>query len=158
MLTINSGRVAAWKFQQQSPEVGKTKPLVASSPETWFLTKARHPQSLAQMKLALFLTLIIAALIGWGTLSPPGPPGPPLPLNDKQIHFLAFALLTLPVTWVHLRHAIWLVPLAIFYGGAIEVIQPFFTRSAEWLDLAADAAGAITGLLPGLVRTRLRPA
>ncbi len=103
----------------------------------------------------LVLTLFVALLIGWGTLSPPGAPGPALPLTDKQIHALAFALLVLPLGWVRPRAALWLGPLALAYGGAIELIQPSVGRSAEWGDFLADAIGIALGLLPGQLRARL---
>lgn len=104
----------------------------------------------------LVLTLFVALLIAWGTLSPPGAPGPALPLTDKQIHALAFALLVLPLGWVRPRAALWLGPLALAYGGAIELIQPSVGRSAEWGDLLADAIGIALGLLPGQLRARIR--
>ena len=106
--------------------------------------------------LPALLTLLVALGIGWGTLNPPGPPGPPLPLTDKQLHALAFALLVLPLGWADIRHAVWLAPLALAYGGAIELVQPFVGRGAEWGDLLADGIGIGLGLAPGALRARLR--
>jgi VanZ family protein len=105
---------------------------------------------------AILLTCVIALLIAYGTLKPPGVGGAPLPLTDKQIHFLAFALLTFPYGWVRPSAARWLLPLAIAYGGAIELIQPTFGRGAEWGDLLADSLGALAGVLPGLMRWRIK--
>ena len=106
------------------------------------------------MRIALSLTLLIAALILWGTLSPPGPPGPPLPLSDKQMHAIAFGLLVLPLGWQNIRHALWLAPAALVLGGCIEVIQPLVGRGAEWGDFLADATGIVAGLVPGWLRHR----
>ena len=100
--------------------------------------------------VASILTALIAVCIAYGTLSPPGPPGPPFWLNDKQIHFLAFLLLTAPMCWVNPRSVFWLIPAAILYGGAIELIQPFVGRGAEWGDFLADTLGALSGTLPGI--------
>jgi VanZ family protein len=71
------------------------------------------------------------------------------------MHALAFALLVLPLGWADIRSTLWLAPLALAYGGAIEVLQPFVGRGAEWGDLLADAAGIGIGLLPGALRARL---
>ncbi|MGY9046050.1 MAG: VanZ family protein, partial [Rhodobacterales bacterium] len=40
------------------------------------------------------------------------------------------------------------------YGGLIEVIQPIFGRTADFADLLADAAGAATGVISGLLFRR----
>lgn len=104
--------------------------------------------------LAITLTLLIAALIAVGTLTPPGDGPALLPLTDKQMHFIAFALLVLPMTLMNWRHAFWLAPLALVFGAAIELIQPTVGRSGDWLDLLADATGIVFGMLPGLIRHR----
>ena len=96
-------------------------------------------------------TVAIAGLIAWATLSPPGPPGPPVPYVDKIGHAVAFAALVAPLAWQRPRFLVWLAPLALFYGGFIEIIQPGFGRSAEWADFAADGAGVAIGSLPGLM-------
>ncbi len=48
------------------------------------------------------------------------------------------------------RDAFWLLPLAVLYGGLIELIQPYVNRWAEWEDFLADSIGAITGTTIGL--------
>lgn len=101
---------------------------------------------LAMLRLVTVLTLFIALGIAWGTLTPPGASGAPLPLTDKQIHALAFALLTLPAAMTSPRFALWLAPVLFAYGGAIELIQPFVGRGAEWGDLLADGIGLLVGL------------
>ncbi|SLN27550.1 hypothetical protein ROA7450_01109 [Roseovarius albus] len=106
--------------------------------------------------VAIALTCATALLIAYGTLKPSEPGGTPLFLTDKQMHFLAFALLTLPYGWVRPKAIWWLVPLAVLYGGAIEMIQPAFERGAEWLDLLADSLGALAGVAPGQLRARIR--
>lgn len=108
------------------------------------------------MRPAILLTIVIALGIAWGTLSPPGGAGAPLPLTDKQIHALAFALLILPLSCVHPHRALRLAPLFLAYGGAIELVQPLVGRGAEWGDLLADAIGLAAGLLLGCGLRRLR--
>lgn len=92
-------------------------------------------------------TLIGAVIIGFGTLAPPSPGGAGLPLNDKQLHFLAFCMLVLPLLWYRPGYAFWLVPAAIGYGALIELVQPVVGRSGDWADLLADMGGVLTGIL-----------
>lgn len=108
-----------------------------------------------RISLAAALTLLTAAVIALGTLSPPGQGGA-MPLTDKQLHFLAFAALALPLGWVRPRWVLWLVPVALAYGGLIELVQPSVGRSADWGDLLADGLGIVAGVLPGQIRRRLR--
>ena len=41
------------------------------------------------------------------------------------------------------------------WDGAIELIQPFVNRYAEWLDLLANLAGVMIGLIAGSLFKRL---
>jgi VanZ family protein len=70
---------------------------------------------------------------------------------DKSNHMLAFAVLTvLGYRGYPGRMALLLLYL-LAYGGLIEVLQSFTPgRSAEWVDLLADALGLLMGA--GLVR------
>lgn len=112
---------------------------------------ARHLES-----FTLGLTALFALVIALATFSPEtgvgGAPG-----QDKILHAIAFAGLVLPVAVLARQHLIWLAPLAIGYGAAIEVIQPFVGRGGEWLDLVADIAGVILGIFAGtVIRSFLR--
>lgn len=106
-------------------------------------------------RLAIFLTLLVALAIAHGTLSPPGSQGQAWPLTDKQIHALAFALLMLPGALIAPQLARRLGPVALAYGGAIELIQPSFGRSAEWGDFLADGLGVLAGLFLGWLARRV---
>jgi len=105
--------------------------------------------------IALSVTLLIGAGIGWFTLTPPGEAGTPLPLTDKQLHALAFGLLVLPAALTRPRALLWLAPLALLYGAAIEVIQPSVGRTGEWADLLADGVGIALVCGLGALRGRL---
>lgn len=104
--------------------------------------------------IALLLTGVIGLAIGLVTLTPmpalPGPPG-----NDKAAHAFAFAVLTLPISLLAPRSLIWLMPLALAYGGAIELIQPYVGRSRELADLIADGVGILAGAALGRGLSRL---
>lgn len=100
--------------------------------------------------MAFAVTLLVAIFIGIGALMPmsgaPGPDG-----GDKVLHFLAFAILVMPITLSGPRQLIWAAPAALVYGGAIEIIQPFVGRSREMGDLLADGLGIVVGAVVGIV-------
>lgn len=78
-----------------------------------------------------------------------------LPRTDKADHLMGFIALTLPCAILCPRVLKWLLPLAVLFGGAIEVIQPVLGRQGAWPDFYADVLGAATGALLGLLMRRL---
>lgn len=97
---------------------------------------------------ALCLSAVLALGIGYFTLTPN--PGDLLTSSDKLDHLLGFAALLLPGALLY-RHALyWLLPSAIAFGGAIEIIQPYVNRKGEWGDFWADVIGAVIGVIIGL--------
>ena len=100
-------------------------------------------KKLRRIAIGSAVTIVLALIIAVLTLAPipsGGPSG-----SDKLYHILAFACLAFPLPLVRPRLTIWVVVGVIAYGGAIELIQPFFGRQAEWADLVADGIGAILG-------------
>ena len=84
-------------------------------------------------------------------------------LNDKLGHFLGYATVALLLTlgWrTAPRWGLWLV--AALSGGAAELAQGLMAtqRTMEWLDMVANGAGALVGVLLGtlLLRGRAREA
>lgn len=116
--------------------------------------RGRGRMPVMRLRHAMALTAVWAALIGYFTLSAPTGGGG-MPGLDKIQHFVAFAVLALPLCVARPRWTMLIVAAATFYGGGIELVQPLVGRSAEWADLAADAAGAAVGGLAGR-RLRLR--
>lgn len=111
-------------------------------PKHWLSNKHRNHI------LALCLSAILALGISYFTLTPN--PGVVLTSSDKIDHLLGFAALLIPGGFLY-RHALyWLLPSAIAFGGAIEIIQPYVNRRGEWGDFWADAVGAVIGILIGL--------
>ena len=96
------------------------------------------------MRTAPLLTIILALIIGYLSLSPlaelPKAPG-----GDKLHHFIAYASLTFPMMFAEAQKWRWILILAISYGGAIELIQPYVNRYGEWQDFAANSAGCLIG-------------
>lgn len=103
-------------------------------------------------KFALAVSCALIGLIGWLTLSP-APQGD-LSLSDKAYHVLAFASVTFPVAFVQRWSKIWIVLIAIGYGAAIELVQPFFGRGQELGDALANSVGAVLGTIVGDVIAR----
>lgn len=73
-------------------------------------------------------------------------PGPHIEGLDKVIHFAMFFLLVLPALTFAPSSWVWVVPLAIFYGGMIEIIQPYFGRGMEFGDFVANTLGVCTAI------------
>ena len=90
--------------------------------------------------LCVFCVLVLALV--------PAPPRLFTTGWDKSNHLLAFSVMA----WLGARaFPRWIVYvlLGLFaYGGLIEILQSLTpTRSAEWLDLLADALGILVGWL-----------
>lgn len=107
-----------------------------------------HRNTFVRHAVAIFATGIVAPVIAYLTLTPQKlnmAPG-----SDKLYHTLAFAALAFPCAFLYARTLVWVLPMALFFGGAIELIQPYVGRGAELADFAADAVGVILGATLGL--------
>ena len=60
-------------------------------------------------------------------------------------HAAAYAALVWPLSASRPRNALWVVPAAAAYGGALEMIQPHVGRHGTWEDALANAVGACLG-------------
>ena len=102
--------------------------------------------------LTLIVTLALTVAMLWPLEAPPGAPEG----SDKLVHLIAFAALAFPLARTG---RIGLLPVFIgasVFGGAIELIQPTFNRSADVNDWAADTIGVLFGIAGGLVYRRIR--
>ena len=102
------------------------------------------------LTLAATLTLTVAML--WPMDQPPPAPDG----TDKLVHLTAFAALAFPLARTG---RIGLLPVFIgasTFGGAIELIQPTFNRSADFNDWVADIIGIVLGIGFGLLYRRIR--
>ena len=106
--------------------------------------------------MAIVASLLIALAVAVLTLGPATPAPGGMDHFDKVAHVMAFAAVAAPLAWRYPRSwgAVALAGLA--YGGAIELVQPFTGRSAEWGDLLADGIGALAGALLGARAGRAR--
>jgi VanZ family protein len=102
------------------------------------------------LDIPLTLTMTVAML--WPMEQPPPAPEG----SDKLVHFIAFAALAFPLARTG---RIGLLPVFIgasAFGGAIELIQPSFNRSADVNDWIADIIGVVLGIGCGLLYRRIR--
>lgn len=113
---------------------------------------AQEQKKLERVAVGSAATIVLALIIAVLTLAPmpAGAPGG----SDKVYHILAFAGLAFPLPLVLQRLTVWVMLGVIAYGGAIEVIQPFFGRQSEWADLVADGIGAFVGAVAGCALSR----
>jgi len=72
---------------------------------------------------------------------------------DKWFHGVTFLLLSMWFTGLYRKRSYWKIGIGLLlFGLIIEACQRMVTyRSAEWLDVWADAAGIILGLVIGAV-------
>ena len=98
------------------------------------------------------MTLALTVAMLWPLDQPPlAPEG-----SDKLVHLIAFAALAFPLARTG---RIGLLPVflgASAFGGAIELVQPSFNRSADVKDWVSDIVGIILGIACGLLYRRLR--
>lgn len=122
----------------------------SADPATWRATTIRA--GIAVYWLAMFLA----------THLPVGPVVEQLPTSDKQLHFIAYALLGCALPWwsaanrrTSWRRLMRLYVLVLVYAACDELLQIPVGRSAEWGDWLADAAGSLVGVAIGSwLRTR----
>ena len=102
--------------------------------------------------LTIIMTLTLTIAMLWPLdQPPPAPEG-----SDKLVHFIAFAALAFPLAYTG---RFGLPPVFIgasVYGGAIELIQPSFNRSADVNDWIADVVGVVLGIGCSLLYRRVR--
>ena len=104
------------------------------------------------LSLTLLMTTVLTVAMLWPiTQPPPAPEG-----SDKVVHLIAFAVLALPLAHTSRFGLSPVFIAASAYGGIIEVLQPYFGRSADMQDWIADIAGVTLGIMLALLYRRLR--
>ncbi len=94
-------------------------------------------------KIITFLILIVITILSLL----PQPSLPQVPGTDKTHHFIAYSALIFAIGLKMPKNWYWLFIGCIAWSGAIELIQPYVNRYGEWLDLAANTGGLITGFI-----------
>ena len=103
-------------------------------------------------RAAFWLFWPALALVVWGELTP-HPPRLEVVTSDKLLHFTAYFGLAgiATVALAGRRATLYVVIGMTLLGGLLEIAQMFTGRDAEWLDEAANGAGAVVGALCGLL-------
>lgn len=100
------------------------------------------------------ITALILCAITALSLSPlPQLPG--IPGTDKTHHLIAYAALMFPVALRKTKYWFLIALAFVTYSGLIELIQPYVNRYGEWLDLLANTAGIVIGVVLGFVANKL---
>ena len=102
--------------------------------------------------LTLIVTLTLTVAMLWPLEAPPPAPEG----SDKLVHLVAFAALAFPLARTGRFGLLPVFVGASAFGGAIELIQPSFNRSADVNDWVADVVGVVMGIGLGLLYRRLR--
>jgi len=73
--------------------------------------------------------------------------------NDKWVHGFTFLVLSMWFTGLYSRRSYWRIGIGLIaFGLIIEACQRMVTyRTADWIDVGANAAGIILGLVIGAV-------
>ena len=101
--------------------------------------------------LTIIVTLTLTVAMLWPLEAPPAPEG-----SDKLVHLIAFAALAFPLARTGRFGLLPVFIGASAFGGAIELIQPSFNRSADVNDWIADTVGVVLGIGCGLLYRRIR--
>jgi len=102
--------------------------------------------------LTLFVTVALTLAMLWPISQPPSVPD----FTDKIVHLFGFAALAFPLARTGRFGLIPVLVGASTFGGLIEVIQPYFGRSADMQDWIADIAGVAVGIAMALLYRRIR--
>jgi VanZ family protein len=102
--------------------------------------------------LTIVVTLTLSVAMLWPLEAPPPAPDG----SDKLMHFIAFAALAFPLARTGRFGLLPVFVGASAFGGAIELVQPSFNRSADIKDWIADIVGVLLGISCGLLYRRIR--
>jgi len=105
----------------------------------------------SRQSLALGATFVLGLAILWFTLTPQSMPDTRVVPVDKLAHLAAFAVLILPTAWGYPQALAVTLPLALVFGGAIELLQPLVGRGREMADFLMNVLGLGLGLVLGTV-------
>jgi VanZ family protein len=102
--------------------------------------------------LTLFVTVALTLVMLWPVSQQPSAPY----FTDKIVHLFGFAALAFPLARTGRFGLIPVLVGASTFGGLIELIQPYFERSADMQDWIADIAGVALGIAMALLYRSLR--
>ena len=92
--------------------------------------------------LTLLLLASITVLSLW-----PADALPLVPGSDKTHHLIAYTALVIPIALRKPKHWLLIAFCFIACSGLIELLQPYVNRYGEWLDMLANIAGIVCGII-----------
>jgi len=105
------------------------------------------------MPVPYYALTILALIIPFFLLDLGNNPNSPLSQLNNPVHIVFFALLALALTNIlkfrrlqFARQSLLIIIIAGGLGGMIELLQPFFARTASWRDMGINMLGALAGL------------
>ena len=110
---------------------------------------------LMRRNLDISLTLLVAISLTVAMLWPLQQPLLAPQGSDKLVHLIAFASLAFPLARTGRFGLLPVFIGATTFGGAIELTQPNFNRSADVNDWVADIVGVVLGIACGLIYRRI---
>lgn len=116
---------------------------------TTVLLRFTHFVSTYWISITLIILTAITTLSLWPLNKLPAVPG-----SDKIHHFIGYAALIFPVVLRKPKYWPLICLFFVGWGGAIELVQPYVDRYAEWLDMAANIIGLAIGLMVAMLINR----
>jgi VanZ family protein len=111
-----------------------------------------------RVRIAVARTILVLGLaaVAWASLLPPDDIPSGVLGSDKAMHAIGYAGLGFLASAAALRPVV-SVAVLVAFGLLLEIAQRMTGyRSFEWLDLAADALGAVLGVVVGHLAFRER--
>ena len=109
------------------------------------LKYSRSWQITGFMCLALIITMALLPDVLFWSFDPHAA----FKLSDKGLYIFTFTFLTVWFSGQYSRQSYWRLAIGLIaFGALIEIVQGMVNyRSSEWLDLTADGAGIVLGLI-----------
>ena len=95
----------------------------------------------------LAFTLVLLTIITWLSLRTPGAPGGvATPGIDKVQHLIAYAALVAPLMLARPKNWVYCALALFAFSGIIELLQPWFSRTTDLIDMLANGMGLLLGM------------
>ena len=99
-------------------------------------------------RVGLSATLLVSLAICAGTLTSFSTSNTFLG-DDKLHHVIAFTCFVLPMILVSPKYWRLMTTYSLIFGGMIELVQPYVNKTGDPMDLLANTAGTIIGIVMG---------
>lgn len=98
-------------------------------------------------RIALIMSVVLLIVVTVILLMPVPDSGGRFPQHvDKLVHFAVFFAVAFPAYVARMRFWPGILIGLVLYGGAVELIQPYFGRGTEFADFIANSIGVMAAL------------